>query len=70
MNTLISKRLLGRDATLDEAPVVLDTFANTASAGSVIAFNLHNQDLVKGDYGILCSFGAGYSIGSLLVQKR
>lgn len=70
MNTLISKRLLGRDATLDEAPVVLDTFANTASAGSVIAFNLHNQDLLPGDYGILCSFGAGYSIGSLLVQKR
>lgn len=70
MNTLISKRLLGREATLDEAPVVLDTYANTASAGSVIAFNLHHKDLEKGDYGILCSFGAGYSIGSLLVQKR
>ena len=70
MNSLISKRLLGRDATLDEAPVVLDTYANTASAGSVIAFNLHSQDLVRGDYGIICSFGAGYSIGSLLVQKR
>lgn len=70
MNTLISKRLLGREATLDEAPVVLNTYANAASAGSVIAFNLHHQDLQKGDYGILCSFGAGYSIGSLLVQKR
>lgn len=70
MNTLISKRLLGRQATADEAPVVLDTYANAASAGSVIAFNLHNEDLVAGDYGILCSFGAGYSIGSLLVQKR
>jgi beta-ketodecanoyl-[acyl-carrier-protein] synthase len=70
MNSLISKRLLGREATFDEAPVVLDRYANTASAGSVIAFNLHNQDLLPGDYGILCSFGAGYSIGSLLVQKR
>jgi len=70
MNTLISKRLLGREASLDEAPVVLDQYANTASAGSVIAFNLHNEDLVAGDYGILCSFGAGYSIGSLLIQKR
>ncbi len=70
MNNLISKRLLGREATKQEAPIVLDRFANAASAGSVIAFNLHNQDLVKGDYGILCSFGAGYSIGSLLVQKR
>ncbi|MGB3725348.1 MAG: beta-ketoacyl-ACP synthase III [Glaciecola sp.] len=70
MNTLISKRLLGREATVDEAPVVLDEYANTASAGSVIAFHLHNQDLKAGDYGILCSFGAGYSIGSLLIQKR
>lgn len=70
MNTLISKRLLGRVATLEEAPIVLDRYANTASAGSVIAFNLYNVDLVKGDLGILCSFGAGYSIGSLLVQKR
>ncbi len=70
MNTLISKKLLGRQATLDEAPVVLDRYANTASAGSVIAFNLHHQDLNAGDYGILCSFGAGYSIGSLLLQKR
>lgn len=70
MNTLISKRLLGRDATREEAPIVLDRYANTASAGSVIAFNLHNEDLAQGDYGILCSFGAGYSIGSLLVQKR
>ena len=70
MNTLISKRLLGREATREEAPIVLDRYANTASAGSVIAFNLHHEDLAKGDYGILCSFGAGYSIGSLLVQKR
>jgi len=70
MNTLVSKRLLGREASSDEAPVVLDRYANTASAGSVIAFNLHNEDLQAGDYGILCSFGAGYSIGSLLVQKK
>lgn len=70
MNTLISKKLLGREATKEEAPVVLDTYANTASAGSVIAFNLYHKDLVKDDYGLLCSFGAGYSIGSLLIKKR
>jgi beta-ketodecanoyl-[acyl-carrier-protein] synthase len=70
MNTLISKKLLGREVTKEEAPIVLDTYANTASAGSVIAFALHHKDLVAGDYGLLCSFGAGYSIGSLLVQKR
>ncbi|MDO6568341.1 beta-ketoacyl-ACP synthase III [Alteromonas sp. 1_MG-2023] len=70
MNTLIIKRLLGRDATADEAPIVLDEYANTASAGSVIAFGLNHEDLVTGDVGVLCSFGAGYSIGSLLLKKR
>jgi beta-ketodecanoyl-[acyl-carrier-protein] synthase len=70
MNTLISKKLLGREPSLEEAPIVLDTYANTASAGSIIAFNLHHQDLVSGDIGLLCSFGAGYSIGSLVLKKR
>ena len=70
MNLLISKRLLGRDATLDEAPIVLDEYANTASAGSIIAFAKHHQDLVTGDIGVICSFGAGYSIGSLILRKR
>ena len=70
MNTLIAKRLLGRDANTREAPVVLDRYANTASAGSVIAFHLHSQDLSSGDLGVLCSFGAGYSIGSLVLRKR
>ncbi len=70
MNLLISKRLLGRDATPDEAPVVLDTFANTASAGSIIAFAKNHTDLLKGDIGVICSFGAGYSIGSLVLKKR
>ncbi|MDY6974776.1 MAG: beta-ketoacyl-ACP synthase III [Pseudomonadota bacterium] len=70
MNALICKRLLGRDADRIEAPIVLDEFANTASAGSVIAFGLNHEDLVSGDIGVLCSFGAGYSIGSLVVRKR
>lgn len=70
MNTLICKRLLGREATQDEAPIVLDEYANTASAGSVIAFGKHHTDLNAGDIGVLCSFGAGYSIGSLILKKR
>jgi len=69
MNLLITKKLLGRNLTQDEAPTVLDTYANTASAGSIIAFAQNHQDLDPGDYGIICSFGAGYSIGSLLIQK-
>ena len=69
MNLLITKKLLGRNLTQDEAPTVLDTYANTASAGSIIAFAQNHQDLKGGDYGVICSFGAGYSIGSLLLQK-
>lgn len=70
MNELIARRLLGRDPLPDEAPIVLDEFANTASAGSIIAFHLHHEDLQAGDLGVICSFGAGYSIGSLVVRKR
>lgn len=70
MNTLISRKLLNKQPTLEEAPIVLDTFANTASAGSIIAFNLYHKDLKPGDIGLLCSFGAGYSIGSLVLKKR
>lgn len=70
MNTLITKQLLGRIATPEEAPIVLDRYANTASAGSLIAFNLHHKNLEAGDYGLICSFGAGYSIGSLLIKKQ
>lgn len=69
MNKMIIQRLLGREATLEEAPIILDRYANTASAGSIIAFNLHNQDLKHGDIGVISSFGAGYSVGSLVVRK-
>ena len=69
MNQLIGKRLLGHEASADEAPVILDEFANTASAGSIIAFHRHSRDLKAGDIGVICSFGAGYSIGSIVVRK-
>ncbi len=70
MNALITSRLLGRKPDIQEAPIVLDRYANTASAGSLIAFHLYHQDLAGGDLGVICSFGAGYSIGSLIVRKR
>ena len=69
MNQFISRRLLGRDATREEAPVILDEFANTASAGSIIAFHRHKADIEVGQVGVICSFGAGYSIGSVVVKK-
>jgi beta-ketodecanoyl-[acyl-carrier-protein] synthase len=70
MNQLISKRVLGRDATPEEAPTILDEYANTSSAGSVIAFHKTRADFQPGDIGVLCSFGAGYSIGSVVLEKR
>ncbi|MBA3392562.1 MAG: beta-ketoacyl-ACP synthase III [Deltaproteobacteria bacterium] len=70
MNALIAKRLLGRESTREEAPIILDEFGNTASAGSLIAFSRHNEDLPAGSYGMMASFGAGYSLGSLLLQRQ
>jgi len=69
-NELIAQRVIGRDATRVEAPLILDEYGNTASAGSLIAFALHNADLGRGALGMMASFGAGYSLGSLLLQKR
>ncbi|MFD2365178.1 beta-ketoacyl-ACP synthase III [Pseudoduganella sp. GCM10020061] len=70
MNQLIARMLLGREAEPDEAPVILDTYANTSSAGSIIAFHKYQDDLKAGDLGVICSFGAGYSIGCVVVRKR
>ena len=69
MNRLIAQRVLGHEASEDESPTVLDTYANTSSAGSIIAFHLNSEDLKPGDTGIICSFGAGYSAGSVVIRK-
>jgi beta-ketodecanoyl-[acyl-carrier-protein] synthase len=69
MNRLIAQRVLGHEASSDESPTVLDTYGNTSSAGSIIAFHLNNKDLAAGDLGAICSFGAGYSAGTVFVRK-
>ncbi len=69
MNQLIAKRVWGRPFDREEAPIVLDEFANTSSAGSIIAFHQHRKGLRVGDIGIICSFGAGYSVGTVVVRK-
>lgn len=70
MNQLIAKKLLGRDPEPEEAPVILDEYANTSSAGSIIAFHKCRDGLSAGDPAVLCSFGAGYSVGSVILRKR
>ena len=69
MNQLVLKRLIGQDVGDDIAPIILSEYANTASAGSIIAFHEHHADLKSGDLGVICSFGAGYSIGSVIVKR-
>ncbi len=69
MNRLIAQRVLGHEANDDESPTVLDTYGNTSSAGSIIAFHKHSEDLASGDTGLICSFGAGYSAGTVFVRK-
>jgi beta-ketodecanoyl-[acyl-carrier-protein] synthase len=61
--------VLGRDPLDGEAPNILDEYANTSSAGSVIAFHKYSEDLRVDDLGLLCSFGAGYSVGSVILKK-
>ncbi|MEO1967551.1 MAG: beta-ketoacyl-ACP synthase III [Sphingomonadaceae bacterium] len=69
MNRLIAQRVLGHEASAAESPTVLDTYGNTSSAGSIIAFHLHRSGLQAGDTGLICSFGAGYSVGTVFVRK-
>jgi beta-ketodecanoyl-[acyl-carrier-protein] synthase len=70
MNELIARRVLGREPTAEENPIILDEFANTSSAGSIIAFHRHSDDFAPGDTGLICSFGAGYSAGTVFVRRR
>ena len=70
MNQLVVRKLIGAECTDDIAPLILNEFANTSSAGSVIAFHKHRGDLSANDLGVICSFGAGYSVGSVVVRKR
>ena len=69
MNDLIGHRVLGREPARSEQPNVLQEYANTSSAGSIIAFSCYSDDLPAGSLGIICSFGAGYSAGSVIVRK-
>jgi len=69
MNDFIGKKVMGRVPEPDEQPNILQDYANTSSAGSIIAFSQYSSDLQPGDAGLICSFGAGYSVGSVLVER-
>ena len=69
MNDFIGRKVLGREPETGEQPNILQEYANTSSAGSIIAFAKHSDDMKPGDKGFICSFGAGYSVGSVLVER-
>lgn len=70
MNDFIGRKVLGRDPEPGEQPNILQEYANTSSAGSIITFSQFSEDMKEGDLGLICSFGAGYSVGNVLVRKR
>ncbi|WP_170357153.1 beta-ketoacyl-ACP synthase III [Ruegeria arenilitoris] len=70
MNDFIGKKVLGREPEPGEQPNILQDYANTSSAGSIIAFSKYSDDLQDGDVGLICSFGAGYSVGSVIVKRH
>ncbi len=69
MNDYIGKKVLGRVPEAGEQPNILQDYANTSSAGSIIAFSQNSDDLAVGETGLICSFGAGYSVGSVIVKR-
>ncbi|NBB51835.1 beta-ketoacyl-ACP synthase III [Rhizobium sp. CRIBSB] len=70
MNQFIGRKVLGREPEPHENVIILDEYANTSSAGSIIAFHLHQDGFDAGETGLICSFGAGYSAGTVFVRKR
>ncbi|PCJ75683.1 MAG: beta-ketoacyl-ACP synthase III [Rhodobacteraceae bacterium] len=69
MNDFIGRKVLGRVPEPDEQPNILQDYANTSSAGSIIAFSQNSDDIEDGELGLICSFGAGYSVGSVLLKR-
>ena len=68
MNLLLAKKVLDREPSSAELPLILKKYGNTGAAGVVLAFS-ESQNLDKGSWGVFCAFGAGYSAGSVLLQK-
>ena len=68
MNAMILKLSFGHEVGQDRAPTVLERLGNTAAAGAIIAMHENHEDMKSGDHGLLCAFGAGYSIGGALLR--
>jgi beta-ketodecanoyl-[acyl-carrier-protein] synthase len=69
MTRLIVNKLIGRNPTIEEAPQPIQFCGNTSSSGAMISYHLHHQDMDTSDYGLFATFGAGYSLGSIILRK-
>ncbi|PNP99076.1 beta-ketoacyl-ACP synthase III [Moraxella sp. RCAD0137] len=69
MIDLILRSVVGKDTDKSIAPVVISEYGNTSSASPVVAFHETQDGVASGDLCVMCSFGAGYSIGSVLLKK-
>lgn len=68
MNQMILKLAFGREIGHDVAPMILEELGNTAAAGAIVAMHQNHKDMQAGDYGLICTYGAGYSIGGALLR--
>ncbi|MCL1622829.1 beta-ketoacyl-ACP synthase III [Moraxella sp. Tifton1] len=69
MIDLILRTVMGKDADKSIAPIAIAEYGNTSSASPMIAFHEYQEGVNVGDLGVICSFGAGYSIGSVIIKK-
>lgn len=70
MNQMILKLAFGREISHDTAPMVLEEYGNAAAAGAILALHENHRDMAPGDYGLVCTYGAGYSIGGALLRMN
>jgi beta-ketodecanoyl-[acyl-carrier-protein] synthase len=65
----IAERLLKDEWDHARVPLPLVRYGNTAAAGALISFAENRDELEVGSYGVICAFGAGYSLSSQVVRK-
>jgi beta-ketodecanoyl-[acyl-carrier-protein] synthase len=68
MNRALMRHIAGDDI-MERVPITLSDIGNVASPGSVVAFERTRSEAPVGGRGLICSFGAGYSVGALLLKR-
>lgn len=70
MNKKIAEGVLGKEVNMEKnVPTTIGKYANNAAAGVVISFTESKKNMQAGELAMFCAFGAGYSLGSVLVKK-